>query len=81
MTAERLRNYVNGEWVSARTERCQPVHNPATEAVLAEVPLGSAADLDHAVRAAHAAFADWRKVPPVERANAQLNSAVRAPPT
>lgn len=68
MTAERLRNHVGGEWIEAETQRYQPVWNPATEEVLAEVPLGSAEDVERAVQAACGAYQQWRVTPPVERA-------------
>jgi malonate-semialdehyde dehydrogenase (acetylating)/methylmalonate-semialdehyde dehydrogenase len=67
-TIERLSNYVGGRWVAARGDRALPVKNPATEQVLAEVPLGTEGDVEHAVRAAHAAYPAWRATPPVERA-------------
>ena len=41
--------------------------NPVTGRVLAEVPYATAADVDRAVRAAHAAFLKWREVPVVDR--------------
>ena len=68
MTVERLRNHVGGEWIEAETQRYQPVWNPATEEVLAEVPLGSAEDVERAVQAACGAYQQWRVTPPVERA-------------
>ncbi len=67
-TTERLRNYVGGEWVDVEGTRTLPVRNPATEQVLAHVPMSTPADLDRAVRAAQAAFPAWRATPPVERA-------------
>jgi len=44
-----------------------PVTNPATGAVLAEIPYGNTADIDRAVRHAHQAFLTWREVPVVDR--------------
>ena len=69
VTMQRLRNYVGGEWVEADTERTQKVLNPATEEVLAEVPLGGAVEVDRAARAAQAAYAGWRATPAVQRAH------------
>ncbi len=45
-----------------------PVINPATEAVIGRVPRGGVEEADDAVRAARAAFKDWRWVPGVEKA-------------
>jgi malonate-semialdehyde dehydrogenase (acetylating)/methylmalonate-semialdehyde dehydrogenase len=59
--------YVNGEWTKPAGRATLPVHNPATGEVLAEVPLATAADVDHAVDAAHAGYLKWRDVPVVDR--------------
>ncbi len=44
------------------------VTNPATGEVIRHVPLGNAADVDAAVRAATAALPGWRAAPPLRRA-------------
>ena len=44
------------------------VVNPASGAVVAAVPEGTAADVDRAVAAAKSAFPGWAATPPVERA-------------
>lgn len=67
-TTQVLRNYVGGEWVSADGTHTQEVRNPATDEVLAHVPMSAATDVDAAVRAAAAAFPAWRSTPPQERA-------------
>jgi malonate-semialdehyde dehydrogenase (acetylating)/methylmalonate-semialdehyde dehydrogenase len=63
-----LQNYVGGRWVSVEGVEHQEVRNPATDEVLAEVPLSGPAEVDAAVDAAAAAFPDWRATPPQERA-------------
>ncbi len=63
-----LRNYVGGTWVDAQAESTREVRNPATDEVLARVPLSSDRDVDAAVAAASAAYPAWRSTPPVERA-------------
>jgi malonate-semialdehyde dehydrogenase (acetylating)/methylmalonate-semialdehyde dehydrogenase len=63
-----LRNYVGGAWVAPQTKRNLDVTNPATGELLAQVPLSSAADVDRAVQAARAAFPEWRRTPPIQRA-------------
>lgn len=62
-----LRNYVGGRWVSAEAAETRAVRNPATDEVLAQVPLSGAADVDAAVQAAQAAYPAWRRTPPQER--------------
>ncbi len=62
-----LKNYINGEWCPSSARDRLPVQNPATAAVLAEVPLSLGADVNQATAAAAQAFIDWRRVPAVER--------------
>jgi malonate-semialdehyde dehydrogenase (acetylating)/methylmalonate-semialdehyde dehydrogenase len=63
-----LRNFIGGEWVDARGTTLLDVTNPATGAVLARVPISTAADVDAAVQAAARAQPAWRATPPVQRA-------------
>ena len=65
---ERVKNYINGEWVGSDTKEYGDVWCPATGEKIAEVPFSSAADVDKAVVAANAAFEDWRCTPPLTRA-------------
>jgi aldehyde dehydrogenase (NAD+) len=59
---------INGEWRDASDGRTQPVVNPATEEVIAEVASATAADVDAAVQAARAALAGpWGAMPARER--------------
>ena len=58
--------YVDGSWVSA--EKTFPVTNPATGAVLANVPDLGAAEARRAIEAASAAWAGWRAKTAKERA-------------
>ncbi len=61
------RNYI-GRWCEAQEGRRFDVTDPATDAVFAGVPDSGSADARAALDAAHAAFADWRKVPARQRA-------------
>lgn len=63
-----LKNYINGKWVEAKTERSQLVPNPATGEALAEVPISSKEDVDEAVASAKIAFKTWSKTPVPKRA-------------
>lgn len=53
------RFYIGGEWVDPCESSVIEVINPADGAVCGTIAAGSAADVDRAVRAARAAFADW----------------------
>jgi malonate-semialdehyde dehydrogenase (acetylating)/methylmalonate-semialdehyde dehydrogenase len=63
-----LKNFVGGEWVTPQTTQYLDVPNPATEELLARVPLSTADDVDAAVRAARRAYEDWSEVAVPERA-------------
>jgi aldehyde dehydrogenase (NAD+) len=55
-TARLLEFYVDGGWVTPGGKERLGFENPATEEVVAELALGTAADVDRAVSAARAAF-------------------------
>ncbi|HYW03676.1 MAG TPA: aldehyde dehydrogenase family protein [Gammaproteobacteria bacterium] len=48
--------YIDGEWVDPAGSGTGDVINPATEEPIAQISMGSAADVDRAVQAARAAF-------------------------
>ncbi|MFD8541764.1 NAD-dependent succinate-semialdehyde dehydrogenase [Streptomyces rubrogriseus] len=62
-----VRMYIAGEWCQGGTGRTAPIVNPATEEVIGEVPLATAADLDRALDAATEGFRIWRGTPMAER--------------
>ena len=62
------RFYIDGAWVKPQGRERAEVVDPATETVIAEIPLGSMSDTDHAVRAARKAFCGWSRTTPSERA-------------
>jgi malonate-semialdehyde dehydrogenase (acetylating) / methylmalonate-semialdehyde dehydrogenase len=66
----RLLNYVGGAWVEPSATETLETRSPASGAVLAEVPLSSAADVAAATAAAREAFPAWRATPPQQRARA-----------
>ena len=65
--------YIGGEWVAPATSNQIEVISPYTEEVVGVVPEASEADVDRAVEAARAAFADgsgpWPTTSPKERAD------------
>jgi succinate-semialdehyde dehydrogenase / glutarate-semialdehyde dehydrogenase len=60
--------YINGSWRRGEGRDVHNVVNPATGAVIAELPLATAADLDEALEATAKGFAHWRAVDVNERA-------------
>ncbi|MBM7566203.1 CoA-acylating methylmalonate-semialdehyde dehydrogenase [Paenibacillus sacheonensis] len=57
--AQTLPNFIGGQWVSSTSGKSEPVYNPATEEILARVPLSGREDLDVAVQSAKEAFLSW----------------------
>ena len=64
---EQLRNYINGEWQRPEAGESLAVTDPATQEVMAEVPLSPAEEVDRAAQAAAEAFRAWRRVPAPDR--------------
>jgi len=54
---------IGGKLVQSRSERWRDIVNPATQQVLARVPLATADEVNAAVAAAKEAFKTWRKTP------------------
>ena len=68
--------YVGGEWVDASDGNTRQIISPATGDAIAEVPEGTAEDVDRAVRAAKRAFEEtWFDATPGERMRALLKMA------
>jgi aldehyde dehydrogenase (NAD+) len=62
-----LKFYIDGAWVDPVTPRSIDVINPATEEPVAQISLGSAADVDKAVSAARRAFETYSRTSRAER--------------
>lgn len=54
---------IGGEFVESQTTEWHEVINPATQQVLARVPLATQAEIDAAVASAKTAFKTWKKTP------------------
>ena len=63
---------INGKFVESKAKAWRDVVNPATQQVLARVPMCDAAEIDEAVKAAAAAFQTWRNTPIAARARIML---------
>ena len=66
MSVEKLRNYIDGQWVASSGE-LHEVHDPCTGEVLAQVPFSTPDEVARAAAAARAGFAAWRKTPVTKR--------------
>jgi malonate-semialdehyde dehydrogenase (acetylating)/methylmalonate-semialdehyde dehydrogenase len=63
---------INGEFVESASSEWRDIVNPATQEVLARVPFATRAEVDAAVGAAQAAFAQWKSTPIGTRARIML---------
>src|SRR5579872_1018073 len=66
---QKYQMYVGGEWVAPSSGEWFESYNPFTGEPWALIPRGNAADADHAVRTAHAAYTDgpWPQMTPTQR--------------
>jgi len=66
-----VKNYINGQWISAASGRMSEVLNPATCEVIAKAPCSGLKDVEMAVEAANHSFyktREWRNMTADERA-------------
>ncbi len=59
-------NYINGEWVDSKGQIVDVV-NPATGKVIGKCPISTKEEIDQAVKAAKAAYPEWRRTTPLAR--------------
>src|SRR6202040_370217 len=62
--------FINGRYRPSSSTDLFDNINPATEAILCQIPVGDAADIDEAVHVARQRFDEgcWSELPPVRRA-------------
>jgi aldehyde dehydrogenase (NAD+) len=64
-----FKNFINGEWVAAKSGEVLENRNPAnTDEIIGEFPLSGPEDVDAAVLAARNAYKSWRLTPAPKRA-------------
>jgi betaine-aldehyde dehydrogenase len=68
----RLQNYINGEFVDAKSGRFSDIIDPCTGEAYVQAPVSGQEDIDAAFAAAAAAFESWGRTTPGERANLLL---------
>lgn len=59
----RIKNLINGEWVTDSNEKTVPLFNPSTGEQIGEVPIASQKSVEAAVKSSHEAYLKWRKLP------------------
>jgi malonate-semialdehyde dehydrogenase (acetylating) / methylmalonate-semialdehyde dehydrogenase len=63
-----LKNLIDGLWIDSNSQQTLEVPNPATNELLAKVPISNKEDVNQAVLAAKKAFQSWKNVPVPKRA-------------
>ena len=67
MSLKQLKNFVNGEYVDAKSGQTSEIFDPSTGKPYATAQLSNAADIDHAYKVADKAFESWSQTTPAER--------------
>jgi malonate-semialdehyde dehydrogenase (acetylating)/methylmalonate-semialdehyde dehydrogenase len=71
-TTKTVKLLIDGKLVESRAKQWRDVVNPATQEVLARVPMCDAAEVAEAVRSAAEAFKTWKNTPIAARARVML---------
>ena len=64
--------FIDGEFITSESQQKLPVINPATQQVLAELPLATELEVEKAVASAKEAFKTWKNVAVPERARVMM---------
>ncbi len=67
MSIERLKPFINGQFIESKTNKYMPVYDPSTGEIIAETPCCTAGEVASAVAAAKAAFPAWADTPCAKR--------------
>lgn len=65
---QKINLYINGAFTASTATAYLPVENPATQEIIAEVPLTELKEIDQAIALAGEAFKTWKEVATPERA-------------
>lgn len=67
MAVEKLKVFINGEYVESKTDVWYDLHNPSTGEVTGQAPCCTKEEVEAAVQAAKAAFPGWSGTPAIKR--------------
>ena len=65
---EKLKVFINGEFVESKTDVWYDLHNPSTGEITGQAPCCTTDEVEAAVQAAKAAFPGWSGTPAIKRA-------------
>ncbi|RTE86952.1 MULTISPECIES: CoA-acylating methylmalonate-semialdehyde dehydrogenase [Gammaproteobacteria] len=69
---QRVKLFIDGEFIESASTKSIPVTNPATQEVLCETPLATDDEMKRAFASAKEAFKTWKEVPVSERARVMM---------
>ncbi|KAL6903867.1 succinate-semialdehyde dehydrogenase [Trichoderma evansii] len=61
------KSYINGQWVSSKSDKVFEIQDPASGQVIGTCPESTTVDLEDAIQAASQAFLTWRTLPGRQR--------------
>lgn len=67
MEIEKLKSYINGEYVESKTDKYMDIYDPSIGEVIAQTPCCTVDEVEAAVAAAKAAFEPWSSTPCTKR--------------
>ena len=70
---QKLKIFVNGNYVESKTEKYMEVFNPSTGEVIALTPCCTKAEVEEAIQAANSAYPGWKNTPVYKRAQLFFN--------
>ena len=70
---QRLKYFVNGQWLDSKTDKYMDIYNPSTGDVIAKTPCCTVDEVNSAIAAASAAFPAWSQTPVMKRVQVLFN--------
>jgi len=64
---EKLRPFINGEYIASKTDKYTDAYDPSTGKIIAKVPCCTKEEVEMAVASAKAAYPEWSSTPVVKR--------------
>ena len=72
--------FIGGKFIDSTSTEWIDVHNPATQEVVARVPVATQAEMDAAIASSESAFKTWKEVAVTARVRIMLKCFPLAPP-
>ena len=69
--AEKLKYFINNQYVESTTDKYYELHNPSTGEVTGYAPNCTAEEVNAAIAAAKAAYPGWSSTPAIKRSQIQ----------